>query len=317
MAVGAPLGQSITKALYMSRLPAAVHVADISDRAAGFYITSAKAIVLPMVKHPDYLESLTRYIRENAINVVFPVISPEHEFFSAHKQHFSDLGVNVISCDPEVYRLCNDKYLSMQFLREKGINAPDTTLCRTDGEVETFLQRNVFPVFLKPRFGASSADTFKIKNKEQLFGILNAFNREHFVAQCYLADQRDFTVGTYISRDRNFQETLIIERELKFGLSYRGEVIENNKISKHCLAIAAATGAKYSINVQLKLVDGVPFTYEINPRLSSTTCVRAHFGFNEPDMILSDLFGDMASYRLTRKKGVFTRYWQEHYLEVA
>ena len=315
LAVGSPLGQSIIKALQISRLPLRIHAADISDLAAGLYLPGVRSFILPLVKDPSYLEHLTAYIQEHDIRAIFPIIAPEHEFFSQYSDHFRNSGVEILSCTPEVYRLCNDKYESMMHLRRMGVDAPDTALCRDDDEVEQFLARNTFPVFVKPRSGASSADIFKVRNRDQLFGILRVFPRDYFVVQAFLDDPRDFTAGVYVSRDRSLRSTLLIERELKFGLSYRGTIFEDEGLSSYCLKVAEAISSYYSINVQFKIVGGRPYAYEINPRLSSTTSVRAHFGFNEPDMILHELQGRLGTYPLTKRCGRFTRYWQEHYLE--
>ena len=315
LAVGSPLGQSIVKALKVSRLPLDIHVADISDFAAGLYFNGVTHVILPAVKDPNFFECLRAYIHKNKIQAIFPVIAPEHEFFSKNVDYFRNAGVEVLSCAPDVYHLCSDKYTSMVELRRMGIAAPDTSLCSTDEEVEQFLVKNSFPVFIKPRSGASSADIFKVHERDRLFAILGAFPRDYFIIQAFLDDARDFTAGVYVSRDRSFQETFIIERELKFGLSYRGIIFEDKILSNYCLKIAEVIGSYYSINIQFKIVGGQPYVYEINPRLSSTTCVRAHFGFNEPDMILHEIQGLLGSYLIDKRLGRFTRYWQEHYLE--
>ncbi len=315
LAVGSPLGQSIVKALQASRLNIRIHVADISELAAGLYLSGVSPVILPLVRDPRYFEQLTDYIKAHEIQAIFPVIAPEHAFFAEYEDHFRHAGVKVLSCAPSIYRLCGDKYESMLHLRRMGVDAPDTTLCLSDEDVEQFLSRNGFPVFIKPRGGASNADTFVIRSRDQLFGMLNAFPREYFVVQAFLDDARDFTAGVYVSRDGTFKETLTIERELKFGLSYRGRIFEDEAISAYCLKVADSISSCYSINVQFKIVGGRPYTYEINPRLSSTTSVRAHFGFNEPDMMLHDMLGILDGYGVKKRTGQFSRFWQEHYLE--
>lgn len=315
MAVGSPLGQSIIKALALSRLDLKIYVADISELAAGLYFPNVHPVILPLVSHQDYFKFLSEFILTNKIKAIFPVLAIEHELFSKNTEFFKKNSIEILSSNLEVYRLCNDKYKSMMHLRSLGIMAPDTTLCSDDERLKIFLERNSFPIFLKPRAGASSADIFKVQNKDQLFGILGAFPRDYFVAQEFLDDERDFTAGVFISRDHSLQSTLIIERELKFGLSYRGTIFEDKDLSNYCLSVADAISSVYSINVQFKIVNGNPYAYEINPRLSSTTSVRAHFGFNEPDLMLHDILGELNSYTLKKRKGRFTRFWQEHYLE--
>lgn len=80
MAVGSPLGQSIVKALHCSSLPIKIHAADISKLAAGLYLPSVIPIILPQIKDPNYLNTLTAYIREHKIQSIFPVIALEHAF---------------------------------------------------------------------------------------------------------------------------------------------------------------------------------------------------------------------------------------------
>jgi len=316
MAVGSPLGQSILKAVRNSSLPVNIHAADIGPLAAGLYMEGVTKVILPLVKDPAYPQFLADYVVQNKIRVIFPTIAAEHDFFAKHSDEYLNLGAHVVSCDPEVFRICNDKYLSMEFLRSRGITAPDTVLCSDEGEVAGFLARNQFPVVLKPRFGASSNDVFIVRDPERLRGILKAYPLDHFVLQAYLDDPEDYTIGVFVTQDRSYQNTFVIRRNLKFGLSYSGEIIENEDISKHCLEIADALKSTFSINVQLKMVAGTPYTYEINPRLSSTTSVRAHFGFNEPDMILRDALGfEPVNPRIAKTRGIFMRYWEEIYLE--
>jgi carbamoyl-phosphate synthase large subunit len=318
MAVGSPLGQSILKAVQKSSLPVNVHVADISSLAAGLYMGNVTPVIFPLIREQDYFQRLTEYVDNHKINIIFPTIAAEHDFFAAHIGFFKERGIHIVSCAPDVFRICNDKYLSMQFLQNKGLTAPDTVLCSNEDDVAQFVARNSFPVILKPRFGASSNDVFVVHNIERLFGILKAYPDDYFILQAFLADPADYTIGVFVSQDRRYQDTFVIRRNLKFGLSYSGEVIEDDVISRHCLDIANALHSTYSINVQLKMVDRVPYTYEVNPRLSSTTSVRAHFGFNEPDMIMRDLLEKAPlTVRVAAKRGFFMRYWEETYLESA
>lgn len=318
MAVGSPLGQSILKAVCRSKLPDQIHVADINTMAAGLYVDNVIPVIFPLIKEPDYFQQLSHYLDAHQINVIFPTIAAEHDFFDTHSAYFIERGISIVKCSAETFRICNDKYQSMHFLQAQGINAPDTVLCANAPELERFLSSNTFPMVLKPRFGASSNDVFIVKNLDRLRGLINAFPQDYFILQTFLADPDDYTVGVFVSRDRDYKNTFILKRNLKFGLSYSGQVIENEAVSEHCMAIAEALQSVYSINVQLKLVDGVPFTYEINPRLSSTTSVRAHFGFNEPDMILRDLFNQRPlSDKLPASSGRFMRYWEEVYKENA
>lgn len=315
MAAGSPLGQSIYKALDRSGLSLNLHLADISEMAAGFYLNSnVTNVILPLVKSDNYFDELKQVVNKFNIDVIFPVISLEHDFFAKHIDYFDTKGIKVISPEKDLYDLCNDKYLSMDYLRSKGINAPDSVLCGDEEQLHLFLKRNKYPVIMKPRFGASSNNVFVIKDYGHLSAIASAFPKNYFVVQEFLPSDEEYTVGVYITKDRSFKQSFALKRELKFGLSYKGEVVVNDKMSDYCLNVCLTLGMYYSTNVQLKILNGEPHAFEINPRLSSTTAVRAHFGFNEPEMIIWELFYGMSGYKSEVRTGKFMRYWEELYI---
>lgn len=56
--------------------------------------------------------------------------------------------------------------------------------------------------------------------------------------------------------------------------------------TEQCVEIAMAIGARGPINIQCRLVNGKVKVFEINPRFSETTSIRAMVGYNEPDMLI-------------------------------
>ncbi|WP_265434206.1 ATP-grasp domain-containing protein [Aeromonas salmonicida] len=316
MAVGSPLGQSILKAVKSSSYVDNLYAADISELAAGFYFENVQPVILPLVKENCYFDELTNFVEKNDIKVIFPTISVEHEFFAKYAAYFHERKIDIVSCGASVFEICNDKYESMQYLRQNSIAAPATILGCEHDAIEEFITRNGFPVVIKPRNGASSNDVFVIKNKYRLLALLDAYPRDYFVVQEYLEDPKDYTAGVYVSSSSDFNDVIIFERDLKFGLSYSGKIIIDENMRKYCLSIANALKSTYSINIQFKMMAGQPYCYEINPRLSSTTSIRAHFGFNEPDMIIRDIIGiNPLREQQPAQVGMFMRYWEEIYQE--
>ena len=317
MAVGSPLGQSILKAVKLSKYVDNIYAADISELAAGLYFDNVQSVILPLVKENDYFDVLTNYVEKNDIKVIFPTIAVEHEFFAKHAAYFHERKIAVVSCEASVFKICNDKYESMQFLKQNSIAAPSTILGCEHDAIDEFITRYGFPVVIKPRNGASSNDVFIVKSRDRLLALLGAYPDDYFVVQQYLEDPKDYTAGVYVSSSADFSDVIIFERNLKFGLSYSGQIISDAKLKEYCLSIAKALKSTYSINIQFKIMAGQPYCYEINPRLSSTTSVRAHFGFNEPDMIIRDMIGiNPQRDQQSAQAGIFMRYWEEIYQEV-
>ena len=317
MAVGSPLGQSIIKALGLSRLPVRVIAADCDKMSAGLYLNAIDCrVVLPRVKDPDYDYTLWRTIEKYGVHVIFPVIAPEFEFFNAHKADFEKEKIHVVSTDQEVVDRCNDKYEGMRFLQQQGMSVPDTIPCQPGQALDAFLKKVGFPVLIKPRYGASGRHVYVVRDGDQLMAFEKAFPPEYFVVQAFLGDGDEYTAGVYLAKNRAFRSVLVMKRQLEFGLSYKGEVVEDPAIGRYCIKLCEKMGLYYASNVQLKLSDGRPCAFEINPRLSSTTSVLATFGFNAPEMILCDVYGGLEEYHPTvSKRGRFMRYWEEVYLD--
>ncbi len=312
-ALGSPLGQSIYKAIRMSPLNINIYGSDVSDLAAGLEFSGVQKVSLPRVSDPTFLDELKVILERENIRIIFPVLASEHEIFIKNQCYFEENGIYIVSSSPETFTVCNDKYESMRYLGSRGVTVPMTVLASESHARNQFLNTNTFPVLLKPRFGASSNDVFIAEDMKMLNALVSAFKPGYFVLQQFLSEPEEFTVGVMTSNVTCRRKAFILERNLKFGLSYSGVVVINEVIEKYCLNIASLLEAKHSINIQLKMQNGIPYVYEVNPRLSSTTSIRAHFNFNEPEMIIKEVIGIEYDFFAPHTMGSFSRYWEELY----
>lgn len=314
-AVGSPLGQSIYKALTKSYLPLQIVLADINPMAAGFFLNQQKNnIILPTVANKDYDRTIKQTILKHHINCIFPVLEIEHQYFHRELSWFRKHNVHVVTQEKKILDRCYNKYACMMHLKQAGITMPDTIIAEPGLSLQTFLKTHPFPLFLKPKVGVSSINTFLVTSSKQILALLTTQKKQYFILQTYIPSIPEYTVGVYRSRDGSFERTCVIERELKFGLSYKGTIVKNKTISSYALSVARALELYYSSNVQLRMEGGIPYVFEVNPRLSSTATVRAHFGFNEPEMIILELFDTLRAYTKRLTYGSFTRGWEEFYL---
>jgi len=310
-AVGSPLGQSVTKALIASDLNLKIFCADHSVNAAGLKIFSnTEQLVLPSVSDPEYSQKLDDALHANNIEIIFPLLKVEFDYFAKNSPKYEARGIKIIMPDPESFVIANDKFASMGVIAKAGLAYPKTALLEPLDSMKKFLDVQNFPVLIKPRWGASSNDVHVVKSKDEL--TLFASTKKDFVVQEHLSGP-EFTVGVFLSNSGEFSSAMVIQRELKFGLSYSGTVIRNPKIEMYAIQVARSLKLKGSVNVQLKYENEIPKAFEVNPRLSSTTSIRAHFGFNEIDLLIRDALG-MTLLGIDRLSlGSFARYWEEVY----
>jgi carbamoyl-phosphate synthase large subunit len=88
------------------------------------------------------------------------------------------------------------------------------------------------------------------------------------------------------------------------------------EVTRQCEAIAKALGPTAPINIQCRLVDGRVIPFEINPRFSGTTSLRAMAGYNEPDVLIRrDVLGETIEPNFPYREMTIMRGLLEH--EVA
>lgn len=100
------------------------------------------------------------------LNVVNPkdavlIMAPESDGILAHRiEQLNDMGVENLNCSVEAITLAGDKYQTFLYLNRMDIPTPATML------LGDFLksQQLTFPLVLKPRNGAGTADTFYISD---------------------------------------------------------------------------------------------------------------------------------------------------------
>ena len=100
-----------------------------------------------------------------------------------------------------------------------------------------------------------------------------------------------------------------MRRYLHEGASCYCEVVSESSILEECERIATAIGARGTINIQLRMHQGQAVCFEINPRFSSTTGIRAQFGFNDLEHTIRHYCLDQPAKDLPKiRKGKAIRY---------
>jgi carbamoyl-phosphate synthase large subunit len=129
--------------------------------------------------------------------------------------------------------------------------------------------------------------------------------------QPYLGSAEDeYTVGVLTDFKGQLIDSIVMRRKLT-GLSLREErrlgrqtlsistgysqgfIVRDNTIQAFCEGVARDLDSRGPLNIQLRVVNGAPQVFEVHPRFSGTTPIRASVGLNEPDVLLrSALYGE-------------------------
>jgi carbamoyl-phosphate synthase large subunit len=105
-----------------------------------------------------------------------------------------------------------------------------------------------------------------------------------------------------------------LERILKNGISQEVKVVFDKEIKDLCIEVAKKLNLIGSVNIQLRKQNGgAPVIFEINPRYSSTSFMRAQFGFNDVISAFENKVLKQKSTMPEIKEGKAYRYLAEYY----
>jgi len=120
------------------------------------------------------------------------------------------------------------------------------------------------------------------------------YHEDDIFQEWIVGDEEEYTCGLFRSVSGEIR-TMILRRRLHEGRTVCGTVEENPAIEALLSALAKALNLRGSINVQLRLRDGVPYVFEINPRFSSTVRFRHQLGFSDLLWSVQDVAGHLLS----------------------
>ncbi|WP_293341343.1 ATP-grasp domain-containing protein [Parvibaculum sp.] len=322
---GASLGTEIGKCLALAGNYEAFGC-DISPTAYGLYDGSFKETF--RIDRENYISDVINAC--HASGAIWLIAGGEQPtaLLSAAEAELADHGIALVANSPEIVRLFSDKAETFRKLGAAGFPIPRTRLA--DGTEAIFAVG--LPCIIKPATGSGgSASVFFAVTADEAHIYADFIRRSGGVpiAQEYVGlEEGEFTIGVLSLPDGNLAGSIALKRTLdaKLSLSYRGRggVISSGYsqgyIGDYCSLrqqaerIAETIGSRGPINIQGRVRDGVLIPFEINPRFSASTYLRALAGFNEIDIMLRFLIGGERPGLLEVKSGWYLRSLTETYV---
>jgi carbamoyl-phosphate synthase large subunit len=306
---GGGLGHEVVKSL---RLAGGYRVIGADTVADSFGFADVdEAHLLPLASAPNYLDIVVDLATQRGAQVVIPGSEAELRVISRHIDRFADAGLLPLINSLDVIDIGLDKSRTMAFLDDHGFPRPRSIMVRSATDVPTDF---VLPAIVKPAIGGGgSSDTYVVQERDELDFVCAYLLRQGraVLLQEYVGTPDDeYTVGVLHSLDGTFVGSIALRRHILGGLSNRikapnrtgraqlgsvlavssgisqGVIDDFPDVRRGCEAIATALGSRGPLNIQCRFADGVLYPFEINPRFSGTTYLRAIAGYNEPDLLI-------------------------------
>ncbi len=108
----------------------AVHIisSDIAPLNVGLF-RADDSLILPPVENDGSLEAIVSALVENGIQALLIGSEFDLVFFSEHKEVIErETGALVVVSPPETVRMADDKWLTAEFLRRRGLPYAETAI---------------------------------------------------------------------------------------------------------------------------------------------------------------------------------------------
>lgn len=317
---GASLGTEIIKCLLQFPRYYTIYACDISPLAYGHYVDGLEATFL--VDAANYVQEVTEICQQHAIRYILAGAEQPLQLLNNSIDLLKSLDITLASNEPELIRILTDKEATFRHLQELAIPTPSTKRIHREADLVDF----PFPCVIKPALDSGgSAFVFLCADAQEAWLYANYLLTHGRIplAQEYITldDGGEFTIGVLslpdgsvfgsIALRRLFPTKLSIASKTSVGLissGYsQGYIDHFPELCQQAETIASKLGSIGPINIQGRVHDGQLIPFEINPRFSASTYLRALAGFNEINIYLQFLITDSIAPRPEIQPGYYLR----------
>jgi carbamoyl-phosphate synthase large subunit len=317
--VGSTIGLGIAKALRMCSIYGIDKIrivgVDANPLAVGLYCLDAAHLVPSGTDSFDaYFEALVEVCREEEADIFLSGWDGELIPLGNRAEEFFDLSGTQVGHRPFGVAEASDKWLTYEHLalRHK-ISMPKTVLTSDVEGMRILMENYPAPYILKPRCGSGSRGLFKVKTLDEAL-FLTSYLGEAVLQEELLPADEEYTIGVFMMDKGDSSGAFVLKRSLMSGLSYRMEVVENTELANFAIEAVRALGLEGVANVQLRQTSEGCKLFEINPRFSSSSSVRAVYGFNEAELAVRYFLLKERPKIQKTLKGICLRYWEEMFI---
>jgi carbamoyl-phosphate synthase large subunit len=272
-----PLVQAFQRALAATPEGGVVVVTDVNPMSPAVYAAD-RAFRVPLSIEAGYIDQILSIAIGEGVGLVVPTIDDELALFGEAAPRFEAAGIRVAVSSPETTSLCDDKFRTCQVLRERGVAAAASWL------PDALPAAPSFPLFVKPRHGRGGVGAYAIRNAGDLRFFLDYVADP--IIQEYL-DGPEFTIDVLCDFSGRVLSIVPRRRDvIRAGVIDRGCTVNHPGLIALAQACASALPFVGAINIQCRIVNGVPVIFEINPRFSGGIPLTIEAGADFPRMLV-------------------------------
>ena len=281
--------QSFQKAARKLNVKSKIVAGDCSDTAPALYFAD-RTYKLPRIFDPDYVDAVIEACNQENISLIVPTIDTDLLLLAENKIFIEEkTNAKVLISDYKVVAVCRDKVSTQKFLEDNSFGIPKMY---TDEEIKNGdLQ---FPLFIKPKSGSSSINTFKVNNISEL-NIYRNIVKDPIIQD--FMEGEEFTVDVFLDFDSNIISIVPRLRiATRSGEISKGKIIRDREIIDDVFKLMKVFNPIGHITVQLmKTKKGIEYI-EINPRFGGGAPMSIMSGADSCEYLFRLLMGEKLEY---------------------
>lgn len=325
---GASLGTELLKCFQLAGCYE-VFGCDVSPTAYGLYDAGFSRTFLVQRNH--YVASVIDSCRQSGAHWLVPGGEQPMVLLGAASAELAAAGISLIGNLPEVVSIFSDKEKTFEHLKRLGFAVPRTARVNQAAD----LVEIGMPCIIKPATGTGgSTMVFFAADADEAMTYADYIRRSGGMplAQEYIShEEGEFTVSVLTLLDGKLVGSIALRRSLDAKLSVqsrgRGGLVSSGysqgyigdfpAFRARAEEIALAIGSRGAMNIQGRIRNGELIPFEINPRLSASTYLRALAGFNELDILLQYHANGRRPAPASPREGWYLRSLTERYVAPA
>lgn len=306
--IGSGVGQSVINSLRLSGLPIRTIGLGTNPFAYGAYDCDAYDYT-PTIYSERYVDTLIEKCQEYDVDLIIPGLDDEVLIFAQNEEKFKHAEIKAIYPDEELISLCRDKHrmcLELNKIADVFVRSYDRETIKESvesGEIK-------FPFIAKPKRGFASRNITVIQNESDIIKIKD----DHIIQELAIPHKKDPNRKNFLKNLKEGNNLQVSEISIQLVYGPEGELIGKmasyNKLSNgipveilpfddeqiwnvidQLSPELLKMGIRGPMNIQGRLTDDGFKIFEMNPRFTGITGLRALMGFNEVEACVKEWLG--------------------------
>jgi carbamoyl-phosphate synthase large subunit len=265
----------------------------------------------PPTNSPEYLHWLLATLRKHRIELLIPGIEIDMYHWVKYVPEIRSTGALPLLNAPELITICKDKWNFYQRLVTANLDCVIESSLSQD--FIALVAKFGLPFLLKPRRGFASKGIVRIATEEEFLNHREDIGDVMMAQPIVGNDEEEFTISVFCDGLGGYFSGIALRRKLSWdGFTAKAEVTSMEEFVPAITELCQLFLPLGPTNFQFRRSSDGPKLLEINPRVSSSTSIRAAFGYNESSMAIEYFLNQRNPVQPEIRRGRAVRYTEEH-----